>query len=365
MSEPEISLGNFGEVGWGESQALYHVQAHLGLPALNILWPREPYVCIGRFQDLDLDVDAEACRQRGLPLVRREVGGGAVLLDSRQVFYQLVLPEEWLGATPDYRRLFRLGLDGVVLAQKRLGVNAAVRGANDGVVGSRKISGNGAGLVGRSAVVVGNILLDFDHETMASVLKVPDEKFRDKVHRSMKDNLVSLAELAPGAGNEPVARLLEEAMAEILSGVRGWGTLSGPVRVAREDALPAAVTEALPSMAAHLTDPGWLQAVRRDRERRTLRIRQGLEMRENLWKAPGGLLRCHCAFEEGRLTWLSFSGDVFAHPPRALEMLEQALLRRRPEEIREAAARFLAREDVSLPGVGPEDIERAVLGRTV
>lgn len=353
MTPLPLPLYNFGSVDWLTTQSLYHALAYLGRPGLNIIWPQQPYVCIGRFQDVEAEVDVEACRQRGLPVVRREVGGGAVFLDGRQVFYQLVLPLDWLPDSYSYRWLFRLGLDAVVLALKRLGVDAYIRGANDVAVGQRKISGNGAGEVGRAAVVVGNILSGFDYETMAAVLRVPDEKFRDKAYRSMKDNLVTLSELELPIADEQVAGALAEAFGDVLA--PGF-------RLEPAFELPPEVREYLPGMASRLTSEAWLHEVQRRRDERRLRVRAGLELRQHVWKAPGGLLRCQCAIEDGVVAWVSLSGDFFVDPPRALLELEEALSGRPLETVKEEAAHFLARPGVSLPGVGPEDIERAVRG---
>jgi len=352
VSERTIALHNLGGAPWLDTQALYHAQADLGVASLNITWPRSPYVCIGRFQDAATEVDLEECERRGLPVLRREIGGGAVYLDGRQVFYQLVLPLSWLGSTYDYRRLFRLGLDGLVLALRRLGVASEAHGTNDVVVGRAKISGNGAGEVGQSAVVVGNILVDFDYETMAAVLRVPDEKFRDKAYRSMKENLVTLQQLQP-ASNETVAAAMVAAFCE---------SLQPQFTVALAPTVPAAVRDHLPTVRERLADPAWLHSVRQRREQRRLRIRQGLELREGVRKAEGGLLRCSCAIEDGRIAWASLSGDFFIHPAGALAELETALTGCPTDELRQVAATFLARPDVDMPGVSPEDIEGVVLG---
>ncbi|MGI6206962.1 MAG: lipoate--protein ligase family protein [Anaerolineae bacterium] len=351
MSGQVLPLHTLGGVDWAQTQAIYHAQAHLGRFAANVLWPIQPYVCIGRFQDLDREVDVGRCAARGLPIVRREVGGGAVYLDSGQVFYQLVLPYE--RSSLDYRALFRLGLEGVVLALKRLGVEAQLRGANDVTVDGRKISGNGAGVIGQAAVVVGNILLDFDYEAMASVLRVPDEKFRDKAYRGMRENLVSLVELEPGITREEVAREFAQALTE---------TLAPTYALEPTNALPAEVSAAVPGTIARLTDEDWLREVQRAQETRRLRVREGVELRESVWKSPGGLLRCHCALEEGRVTWVDFSGDIFADPPDALDGLARALEGVRVEAIGHAAAAYLSQPGVTLPGVSPDDVERAVLG---
>ena len=36
---------------------------------------------------------------------------------------------------------------------------------------------------------MGNLILDFNFDMMVRILKVPDEKFRDKVHKTLTDNL--------------------------------------------------------------------------------------------------------------------------------------------------------------------------------
>ena len=56
----------------------------------------------------------------------------------------------------------------------------------------RKISGIGAGEIGDCIVFVGNLIIDFDYEAMARVLKIPDAKFRDKVKKTIWENLSAI-----------------------------------------------------------------------------------------------------------------------------------------------------------------------------
>jgi len=74
-----------------------------------------------------------------------------------------------------------------------LGVPARYRPVNDVITATgRKISGTGAAIIGDYVVLVGSLIADFDYETTAHVLRVPDEKFRDKVFKSMRENLTTL-----------------------------------------------------------------------------------------------------------------------------------------------------------------------------
>ena len=54
------------------------------------------------------------------------------------------------------------------------------------------LSGTGAGEIGDCIVFVGNLILDFDYDTMSKVLKIPDEKFRDKIKKTIEDNLSTI-----------------------------------------------------------------------------------------------------------------------------------------------------------------------------
>ena len=56
-----------------------------------LCYPSHPYVCIGIHQLIELEIDTDYCSSHGIPIIRRQVGGGAVYLDDKQQFYQLVI----------------------------------------------------------------------------------------------------------------------------------------------------------------------------------------------------------------------------------------------------------------------------------
>ena len=72
-------------------------------------------------------------------------------------------------------------------------VPARYRPVNDVVTGNgRRISGTGAATIGDYVVLVGNLIADLDYEVTARVLRVPDEKYRDKTFKSVQENLTTL-----------------------------------------------------------------------------------------------------------------------------------------------------------------------------
>ena len=56
----------------------------------------------------------------------------------------------------------------------------------------RKIGGTGAASIGEATVMVGSFMFDFDTATMARCLKVPSEKFRDKLKTTLDDYMTTM-----------------------------------------------------------------------------------------------------------------------------------------------------------------------------
>ena len=188
-----MKLFHLKHVDWLESQLIYHAQPRVKIEGINILAPSTPYVCIGYHQNLEQDVDLEYCRAHHIPVFRREVGGGAVFLDGNQIFYQIVMHKDNALARGSKTDFYQRMLEPVAETYKELGIPAQYRPVNDVVTAAgRKIAGTGAAEIGDYVILVGNLIADFDYETMTHVLRVPDEKYRDKIFKSMTENLTTI-----------------------------------------------------------------------------------------------------------------------------------------------------------------------------
>jgi lipoate---protein ligase len=189
-----VDLYNLGPVGWVESQSIYHALALLGREGLIICYPTTPYICLGLHDDLDYEIDQPYCRERGIPLLRRETGGGVVYLDDRQLFFQLVLRQDNPLLPLRRHRFYEKFLQPALSVYRDLGMAAEWKAPADIAAGGRKFSGNGSGDIGRCVAYVGNILLDFDFVTMSRALRVPDETYRRHLYRIMRANIITLAD---------------------------------------------------------------------------------------------------------------------------------------------------------------------------
>jgi len=339
---------DLGTVSARASQAVYHALATLMPPegpvTLVTVSPDEPYVCVGYHQVASREIDREACEAQGVPVGRRMVGGGAVYLDHGQVFWHLVMPGTSVSVQSLYDRL----LPAPVMAYRRMGIEAVHRPVNDIVVGERKIGGTGAAAIGEATVLVGSLMMDFDGQAMARLLRVPSEKFRDKIVASLEAYMTTVRrELGARAPTrERATALLVEAFAEVLGEGVDPSRLTGPER-----AEIRRFEELLFEPDFVYRREGWLQP--------GLKIRDGVRVLEGVQKAPGGLIRFICRLRDDVFDDVLLSGDFFVDPPDGLVRLEKALIGRpaTEETVARAARALLA--DVTMPRVAPDDFVRA------
>lgn len=138
-------------------------------------WER-PAVTLGYACPWGANANHEACSRRGVPVVRRISGGGAVLHDM-EITWSLVAPVSLF----DNKRglVFRRAGRAVIAAAAALGLPGATRRRNDVLApNGRKICGCAAVHRGPAVLVHGTLLLDADPDFMFSLLKVPEDKTR-------------------------------------------------------------------------------------------------------------------------------------------------------------------------------------------
>ncbi len=340
------------KVSWQHSQALYHAAAHLGREALFILRPATPYICIGFHQDAQQVIDLEFARANGIPVIRREVGGGAVYLDSGQLFYQLVLRADHPEVPANKDAFYRKFLEPVVETYRQFGVDAEYKPVNDIIAHHRKVSGNGAAEINGMIVLVGNFILDFNYEMMAKSLRVPDEKFRDKVYKTLQENLSTI--LRETGGTPDTADLAAALVAR-------YEPLLGPMPMKTEvDA--ELLTEADRRLEMMYND-AWLFANDRRRpDLKEVKIREGVYVIQKMVKLPGGLVFVSAVNEDGKLRDVHISGDFFIYPMDTLEDLETAL-EGAPADLDALTATiedFYRQHAVETPGITPEKLAEAI-----
>ncbi|HET7421344.1 MAG TPA: biotin/lipoate A/B protein ligase family protein [Candidatus Dormibacteraeota bacterium] len=346
----DIRLLDLDLCSYTESQVLYHAVSDAMRPddpnTIILCRPRRPYVCIGRHQELEREVDVEACRRMGLPIMRREVGGGAVYLDRGQVFFQLVFhPRDVPARIQDAFEYFSRG---PVDCYRTLGVTGAhFHPVNDLQVSGRKIGGLGAASIGPGFVFVGSIIMAFNARAAAGVLRIPDEKMRDKVAQTI-DAYVSSLEKELGHSVPPPA-VRKELVAAF---ERAFG-----VRLVPGDLRPDE-RELYRKWVGKMRTREWLDEVRLSREaEKPLRITGHVHLGHGIHKAPGGLIRVTLMIASGEVVEALVSGD-FTAIGDAPGLMERALLGPATEDgIRTRLG--AAWPSIDTPGVVADDVAEA------
>jgi lipoate-protein ligase A len=321
---------------------------------LIMLQPGASYACVGYHQDLEKEIELEYCHSVGLPVIRRSQGGGATYLDGNQVFYQIIAKKTAAYPTA-VDAMFQRLLAVTVETYRRLGVKAEFKPLNDVVVNGKKISGNGASVNGSTSIMVGNIILDMNYDMMAHVLRVPDEKFRDKMAKSMRDWVSSLKrELPTPPDGEEVKRVYTKTFQELL-GIKLTKTepTQHEWRIYETDTKPRNMSHEWLYMEAPYSTrkPG-----------RAVKIAHEVKVIEADHKA-GKLIRVRAETRGEEILDIRITGDFFSIPKEAIFRLEDSLRGKRLDEetLRSTIERFYAKETPEMPGVGPDDMVQAML----
>ena len=144
-----------------------------------MLWQNEPSIIVGRFQNTLEEIDAAFVEERGIHVVRRNSGGGAVYHDLGNVNYSFVMPD-----SGDFG--FAFFTVPIIRALTVLGVEAEPSGRNDLVVGGKKVSGGAQ--YRRDGVTLhhGTLLYDADLDVLSRALRPSGDKFQSKAVKSVR-----------------------------------------------------------------------------------------------------------------------------------------------------------------------------------
>ena len=193
-SAPVLRIIDLGEVPYLETQSAYHAVATCmdeTTPDTIILCrPESPYLCIGYHQSSLQVLDHVAVEKARYPVMRRRLGGGLTYLDNQQQFYQCIFHRSRSPVIP--ARVYESRLNPPINTLRNLGLRAQLRYTNEIEISGRRIAGIGGGIISEASVVVGNILNDFDFESMAGVLNTPCEEFRNLALWAMHQRITTL-----------------------------------------------------------------------------------------------------------------------------------------------------------------------------
>ncbi|MUN29658.1 lipoyl protein ligase domain-containing protein [Sulfuracidifex metallicus] len=310
---------------------------------------KQPFVNVGVHQEVWLEVDLEYTKKMGIPVVRRDLGGGTVVITPGEQDFFLVVRHEDAPSSPS--ALYQKFLTPIVNVIRSYGIDATLKD-QDIVVKGKKISGNGAMTRGKAVVITGNILLTLDVELMSKCIKVPSEKFRDKVAKDMRGWLTSIQdEIGYVPSKEELYKKIKEEFEKELN-----------VKFEESNLTPEEIEE-WDKLANEKIDEEWIYF--KDNRHPDLKT-------ERCVKINSSLALCHMDYKARKLLRItlrvfnktidevSISGDFFVMSPQGfLERLEDALKGTPPSEVDRKIKEVFDKEKPVIFGFTQEDLIKA------
>lgn len=175
---------------------------------LLLFYVNRPAIIIGRNQNTIEEIDPDVVAARGISVVRRVSGGGAVYHDLGNLNFSFMTRE----VSGRFNRYDKFN-GPVVDVLRDMGVPAEIGGRNDILVEGRKISGNAQFATADRMFSHGTLLLDSDLDHITAALRPRPGKVESKGVKSIRSRVANISEFLPAP--IPVTELRDRILERI------------------------------------------------------------------------------------------------------------------------------------------------------
>lgn len=258
-----------------------------------MLWRNAPAVIVGRNQNTASEIDTDFVRERGITVIRRLTGGGAVFHDLGNVNFSFIQ----IGRQSKQLDFHRFTVP-IMEALRSMGVNCQFEGRNDLVIDGQKFSGN-AQLIEKDRVLHhGTLLFSAQMADLSGALKINPVKYVDKAVKSVAKRVTNISSHLPAPMD------VETFITRVMAHVSGSAADLPPGLSAEEEAAINALVESKYGTwewnFGSSPDYGFTRATR----------------------TRGGVVEIHLKVRHGRIEQARIFGDFFnARPVAELEKL--------------------------------------------
>ncbi|MCP1145850.1 lipoate--protein ligase [Lysinibacillus endophyticus] len=175
-----------------------------------LFYINQPSIIIGKNQNTIEEINTDYVEDKGIIVVRRLSGGGAVYHDLNNLNFSFLTKDDG-----DSFHNYKKFTQPVVDALKKLGVDAELSGRNDILAEGRKVSGNAQYATRGRMFSHGTLLFKTDIDAVASALKVKKDKIESKGIKSVRSRVGNISDFL----KEPMT--VEEFRMEILKSIFG------------------------------------------------------------------------------------------------------------------------------------------------
>ena len=154
-----------------------------------LLWQNEPTIVVGKYQNTAEEINSEYVKEKGIHIVRRITGGGAVYHDLGNLNYTFINK-----GTEKKEFDFKKFTMPIVKALGKLGVEAELSGRNDITIDQKKFSGNAQYVKHGKVLHHGTLLFNSRMEELTKALKVSTDKFQSKGIKSVRARVTNISD---------------------------------------------------------------------------------------------------------------------------------------------------------------------------
>lgn len=338
---------DLGGAPWPDVHALARALAQSGRESALVAFPKPACLCVGGEVDFDHLIDSEFCRTQHIPVLRQETRNRAMCFAQSQVELYVILKQGHRVLSQDGNSIFRTVLSPIFDVCQDLQLNPEYRPPNEILVRGRQIAAACVGEVNECIVAAASLVLKFDAESFARLLRTPDENVRARVFDLVGTRRTSLhRELGWLPPPHVLTRTLRNYLQHRVGGLRP-GVIDPRLRA--QMATAAAQFPAERARPAPTRD-GW-----------SLYIGAGAELRGSSHKAPGGFLRATCEWQDGRIVKALLGGSFFCYPPGALLRFEEALVGVSSDQVAAKVDDAYHQLGLVTPGVQPAHWVKALM----
>lgn len=161
-------------------------------PAYFLLYVNRPSIVIGKHQNAVAEINTDIVEERGIPVLRRFSGGGAVYHDQGNLNFSFIRRYE-----PRYFNNYGLSTGLVAKALQQMGVPAELNARGDILVNGAKVSGNAQAVRRDRMVSHGTLLFRSQLDAIGPAIHPKPGTFSSHARPSVRSSVANIGDHLP------------------------------------------------------------------------------------------------------------------------------------------------------------------------